>query len=77
MRTLFLLLLTGFSVSLLSAQSVFTGTIKNESGEPLTTTITLQEKNSPVIAGFSRSNGQGEYSVSYEGKADSIKAFQL
>lgn len=68
----FLIVMAGFSVSLLSAQSVFTGTIKNESGEPLTATVTLQEKNSPVIAGFSRSNGQGEYSVSYEGKADSI-----
>jgi hypothetical protein len=57
---------------LLSAQSVFRGSVKNESGEPLIGTITVQIKNSSIIAGFTQSDANGKYMVSYEGKADSI-----
>lgn len=65
-------LMNGLPISLLSAQSVFTGNVKNMSGEPIVGTITVQAYNSPVVAGFTRSDAKGDYSICYEGKADSI-----
>lgn len=60
------------SISIISAQSIFTGSVKNKSGESVMGTITVQAKNSHTIDAFSRSNAKGEYTISYEGKADSI-----
>lgn len=71
-RIFFFVLLNACVTFLLSAQSVFRGSVKNESGEPLIGTITVQIKNSSIIAGFTQSDANGKYMVSYEGKADSI-----
>lgn len=71
-RIFFFVLLNVCVTFLLSAQSVFSGSVKNESGEPLIGTIIVQAKNSLIIAGFTRSDANGKYTVGYEGKADSI-----
>jgi len=55
------------------AQTQFRGTLKNKSGNPISATITVQDKKSPIISGYGRSNAKGEYTISYQGKADSVK----
>ena len=71
-RIFFFVFLNVCVTFLLSAQSVFSGNVKNETGEAIIGTITVQAKNSLIIAGFTRSDANGKYTVGYEGKADSI-----
>ena len=56
----------------MSAQSIFTGNIENESGEPIVANITVQIKGSPIVSAFSTSNSEGKYSITFKGTADSI-----
>lgn len=53
-------------------QTTLTGTVRNKQGEPLTVTVTVQVKGSKTISGFTASNAEGKYSVTYKGTGDSI-----
>lgn len=53
MRRYYSLFIIGWIVSSLSVQSEFTGNIRNEMGEPISTIVSLQAKNSATISGFS------------------------
>lgn len=72
MRRYYSLFIIGLIAPFLSAQSEFIGNIRNEMGEPISTIVSLQAKNSVTISGFTRSDLKGDYSICYEGKADSI-----
>lgn len=63
-----------FSLLALSAgaQSVFTGTVKSQAGEPMTATITVQPTGSNAIAGFVTTDSGGKYRIEYKGTGDSL-----
>jgi hypothetical protein len=71
-RIFFFMLIAGLSVSQSSAQSIFTGSIKNKSGQSIIGTVTIQDKDCLTISGFSQSDAKGEFEISYAGKADSV-----
>jgi len=58
--------------SLVHSQTTLTGTVKNMQGEPLIVGVTVQAKESATIAGFTTSDSEGKYSLTYEGTADSL-----
>lgn len=60
------------SVRLVSAQSVFTGSVRNMAGKPLVGSVTTQAKGASIISGFGSTDSEGQYSVTYKGDADSI-----
>lgn len=72
MRTIIFMLIIMLTVFSISAQSVFTGNIINEAGEPIVANITVQIKESPIVSAFSTSNSEGKYSITFKGVADSI-----
>jgi len=53
-------------------QTTLTGTVKNKQGEPLIVSVTVQAKESNTIAGFTTSDKEGKYSLTYKGTADSL-----
>lgn len=53
-------------------QTTLTGTVKNRQGEPLIANITVQAKGSNTIAGFTTSDENGNYKLTYKGTADSL-----
>jgi hypothetical protein len=69
-QTLFIGLL--FFSCYLSAQTIINGNVKNTEGNPVIATITVQSKGSLVISGYTSTNDDGIYSVTYKGNADSI-----
>ena len=71
-RIFFFMFIAGLSVSQSSAQSIFTGSIKNKSGQSIIGTVTIQDKDCLTISGFSQSDAKGEFEISYAGKADSV-----
>jgi len=57
-----------------SAQIIVKGKILDEKQQPLQSiSITLSQKNSNLILTYSLSNKNGYYSLSWQGKADSLK----
>lgn len=63
-----------FSFPLMAfSQTVITGNIRDKKGEPLIATVMLQESHKPTVLGYATSNAAGNYTLKYEGKADSIK----
>jgi hypothetical protein len=55
-----------------SAQTVISGSVKNREGKPVTVSMTVQAKGSNVIGGFSMSDRDGNYTLTYRGTEDSI-----
>ncbi|MEA4918389.1 hypothetical protein [Proteiniphilum sp.] len=53
-------------------QTTLSGTVKNKRGEPLTVTVTVQAKGSNAITGFTTTDGEGRYSLTYKGTVDSL-----
>ena len=66
--TLFILLAPYIAL----AQTVITGNVTNKKGEPLVANVTIQAKESVTISGFAATDAKGNYSISYQGTADSI-----
>jgi hypothetical protein len=54
------------------SQTILTGKVKNRQEEPLIANITVQAKGSNTIAGFTTSDENGNYKVTYKGTADSL-----
>jgi len=65
---IFFLLVPLFAYS----QTTLTGTVKNKQGEPLIVSVTVQAKGIATIAGFTTSDKDGRYSLTYTGTADSL-----
>lgn len=63
-----------FVMGILSAysQTVITGTVKNEKGEPMPATVTLQRLGTNAISGFASTDETGKYEVVYKGIGDSL-----
>lgn len=63
-----------FVMGILSAysQTVITGTVKNEKGEPMPATVTLQRLGTNAISGFASTDETGKYEVIYKGIGDSL-----
>lgn len=60
-------------ISLLTySQTILTGTVKNKQGEPLIANIIVQPKESNTIAGFTTSDENGNYKLTYKGTSDSL-----
>ncbi|GHT63462.1 TonB-dependent receptor [Bacteroidia bacterium] len=57
---------------LVYSQTTLTGTVKNKQGESLIVNVTVQAKGSNTIAGFTMSDSEGKYSLTYKGTADSL-----
>jgi hypothetical protein len=57
---------------LVYSQTSFIGTVKNTQGEPLIVNVTVQAKGSNTIAGFTMSDSEGKYSLTYKGTADTL-----
>ena len=53
-------------------QTVITGNITNKEGEPVVANVTVQTKGSVSIAGYAATDVKGNYSLNYQGTADSI-----
>lgn len=53
-------------------QTMISGSVKNKKGEPLAANVMVQSKGSVAIAGYTTTNTEGNYSLSYKGIADSI-----
>ena len=71
-RNRFFIFIFLFLSSVVSAQTVITGSVKSKSGEPLEASVTLQAEGSVLIAGFTYTDANGNYSAVYKGDADSI-----
>ena len=54
------------------AQMVITGSVTNKKDEPLVANVTVQAKESVMIAGFSTTDTKGNYILNYKGTADSV-----
>ncbi|GHT11093.1 hypothetical protein FACS189426_12470 [Bacteroidia bacterium] len=54
------------------SQTTFTGVIKNKQGELLIVNVMLQAKGNNTIDGFTTSDAEGKYSLTYKGTADTI-----
>ena len=65
---IFLLLSSIFAMS----QTVITGNVKNTDGEPVVANVMVQESNSKTISGYSMSENNGDYTITYKGTGDSI-----
>lgn len=57
----------------LSAQTVITGTVKDETGKPAEAFISVKAKGDDMISAFADTNDKGEFSVEVELQADSIE----
>ncbi|MDR1370287.1 MAG: TonB-dependent receptor [Dysgonamonadaceae bacterium] len=71
MKYLFLLLCF-FPLLVSSQTTTLTGVVKNKQGEPLAVNVTVQAKGSNTISGFTTSNAEGKYSLTYNGTADTL-----
>ena len=54
------------------SQTTITGKIINKQGDPLFGTVMIQEKDKVSISGYTYSDDDGNYSIKYEGTADSL-----
>lgn len=69
----FIFLLFFFPVNI-SAQIVLHGKINDEKNQPIQSgSITLSQKNSTIVLAYAISDKQGIYTLSWQGKADSLK----
>jgi len=55
-----------------SAQTIISGNVKNKKGEDLIASVTVQAKGSVAVSGFATSDAKGNYSLNYQGTADSL-----
>ncbi len=72
MKQVFLCVFSLLVPLLAYTQTTLTGTVKNKQGEPLVVSVTVQAKGSNTIAGFTTSDKEGKYSLTYKGTADSL-----
>jgi hypothetical protein len=72
MKQKLMLLTIAFFPFFVSAQTIVNGSVKNKEGKPLVASVTVQAKGSNSIAGFSASDKDGNYNLTYKGESDSI-----
>jgi hypothetical protein len=68
----FTLLVFVFFPFFVSAQTIINGSVKNKEGKPIAASMTVQAKGSNIIGGFSMSDKDGNYNLTYKGTEDSI-----
>lgn len=62
----------GISGMCLHAQTILSGRVTNQEGTPVAANVHVKEKGSTLLSGYAATDGNGNYSVSYKGKADSL-----
>ncbi len=71
-RVFFFILSFCYFPLLIHSQTTLNGVVKNKQGEPLVVSVTVQAKGSNTISGFTTSNAEGKYSLTYNGSADTL-----
>ncbi|MDR0698759.1 MAG: carboxypeptidase-like regulatory domain-containing protein [Tannerella sp.] len=72
MKYILLILFILPTITIVSAQTVITGNIKNKNDDTLSAIVTVQAKGNIAIAGFTSTDANGNYTLKYAGTADSI-----
>jgi hypothetical protein len=71
MKKFFLLFIIIFP-SIVWSQTVLTGVVKNNQGEPVSANVMVQAKGSATISGSTATDAEGKYSLIYKGAADTL-----